>query len=203
LNAIDRLTQSSLHVPLTEEDYRWAADVLAVDVPSVKAIREVESPKGGFFPDGRATILYERHIMTRRLRLLGIDPTPYIKADPSIVNESTGGYLGGTAEYTRLDKAKQINAQAAQESCSWGAYQIMGMHWKVLGYTNVDSFVKAMSSSERGQLEVFVNFIKVDTGMLKALRKKDWADFASRYNGKDYAKNKYDQKLSTAYAKYS
>lgn len=204
LTELNRLTaQTTTRSPLTEEDYKWAANLLGVDVASVKAVREVESPRGGFLPDGRVTILYERHIMNRRLKALGINTERYIAADPNIVNESTGGYIGGASEYTRLDKAKLINAAVAQESCSWGAYQIMGLHWKVLGYTSVDDFVKTMAQSERGQLEVFVKFIKVDPGMTRALRNKDWADFASRYNGKDYAKNKYDEKLSTAYAKYS
>lgn len=203
IRKIDSKIMASANGPLKESDYLWAAVELNADIAAVKAVREVESPRGGFLPDGRPTILYERHIMARRLELLGINPAPFIKVDPNIVNRSTGGYIGGSAEYNRLQKAKLINPQAAQESCSWGAYQIMGMHWKYLGYTSVDQFVTVMSSSERGQLEVFVNFIKNDKGLLKALRNKDWADFAYRYNGKEYAKNKYDQKLSTAYTKYS
>ena len=36
----------------------------------------------------------------------------------------------------------------------------------------------------------------------KALKDKDWSTFAKLYNGPEYAKNKYDSKLSSAYLKY-
>lgn len=188
---------------LTEADYVWAAQQLNVEVAAIKAVSEVESPKGAFLADGRPPILYERHIMRRRLLLRNIDPVPFIAKYPDLVNTATGGYLGGTKEYERLDRAITIDRDSALESCSWGAYQILGQHWKAIGYNNVSEFVTAMSTSARGQLEVFVRFIKIDPGLNKALRNKDWADFAARYNGPNYAINKYDAKLNTAYLKYS
>lgn len=36
--------------------------------------------------------------------------------------------------------------------------------------------------------------------MLQALKSKDWAEFAYRYNGEGYAANQYDIKLAEAYA---
>ena len=38
---------------------------------------------------------------------------------------------------------------------------------------------------------------------LQALRNKDWAGFALRYNGPEYAKFSYDKKMAAAYAKFS
>ncbi|MEE8298899.1 MAG: N-acetylmuramidase domain-containing protein [Thermodesulfobacteriota bacterium] len=38
--------------------------------------------------------------------------------------------------------------------------------------------------------------------MVKILKKRDWANFARRYNGPGYKKNKYDEKLERAYNKY-
>lgn len=188
---------------LTDADYTWAAGQLGTDIASIKTVSEVESPKGAFLSDGRPPILYERHVMVRRLKLRGIDPAPYINSVPDLVNTKSGGYTGGASEYDRLARAMKIEKDSALESCSWGAYQILGQHWKALGYSNVSEFVTAMSTSARGQLEVFVRFIKIDPGMNKALRNKDWADFASRYNGPNYIINKYDEKLNTAYRKYS
>jgi hypothetical protein len=39
--------------------------------------------------------------------------------------------------------------------------------------------------------------------MKKALQDRDWAAFAKAYNGKGYAKNKYDEKLAAAYKKFA
>lgn len=187
---------------LTEEDYAWAAAFLKDDVPSVKAVKEVEAPNGGFLKDGRVTILYERHVMYRQLYANGIDPDVWANKYPEIVNKKTGGYQGGAKEHDRLAQAKTIHLKSALESASWGAYQIMGFHWKSLGFSSVEEFVAAMSQSERKQLEVFVKFISNDPVLLKAIRNDDWPAFAKRYNGSNYAKNKYDVKLEAAFRKY-
>lgn len=187
---------------LTEEDYIWAAEFLKDDVPSVKAVREVEAPMGGFLPDGRVTILYERHIMYRRLKANGMNPDFFTSTYSDIVNVKPGGYLGKAAEYTRLAKAQKIHIASALESCSWGAYQIMGFHWKLLGFESVHAMVAKMEESERGQLECFVKFIKANPPLLKAIREDDWATFARYYNGTDYKKNNYDVKLEAAFKKY-
>lgn len=187
---------------LTEDDFKWAAEFLADDVPSIKAVREVEAPQGGFLQDGRVTILYERHVMYRQLTANGINPDPYVTKYPDIVNKKTGGYLGKTAEYKRLDRAKTIHEVSALESCSWGAYQIMGYHWKLLGFKDVYEFLAKMESSERGQLECFVRFIKANPVLLKAIRQDDWTTFARYYNGSNYRANKYDDKLKAAFNKH-
>ncbi len=187
---------------LTEEDYIWAAEFLKDDVPSIKAVREVEAPMGGFLPDGRVTILYERHIMYRQLKANGMNPDLYTSTQPDIVNTKPGGYLGKAAEYTRLAKAEQIHTESALESCSWGAYQIMGFHWKLLGFDSVHAMVAKMKESERGQLECFVKFIKANPPLLKAIREDDWPTFARWYNGKNYKVNNYDVKLEAAFKKY-
>lgn len=187
---------------LTEEDYAWAADFLKDDIPSVKAVKEVEAPNGGFLKDGRVTILFERHVMYRRLSVNGLNPDNYTAKYPDVVNKKTGGYLGGAKEYTRLDIAKSIDVTSALESASWGAYQIMGYHWKALGFPSVEAFVNAMQTSERKQLEAFVKFIQIDPVLLKAIRDDDWVTFARRYNGANYAKNSYDTKLAAAFKKY-
>lgn len=187
---------------LTEADYQWAADFLQDDVPSVKAVREVEAPMGGFLADGRVTILYERHVMYRRLYTNGLDPDQAAAKYPDLVNKKTGGYLGKAAEYNRLDGAIKIHEVSALESCSWGAYQIMGYHWKLLGFNSVHEFVDKMKESERGQLECFVKFIKANPALLKAIREDDWESFARYYNGANYRKNNYDVKLTAAFKKF-
>lgn len=191
------------HKYLTAADLVWAAGQLKCDVAAIRAVNEVESKGSGFLVDGRPVILYERHIMARVLKDHGVDATPYLTSQPGLVNKTAGGYAGGAKEYDRLAKAKQICEDAALESASWGAYQIMGYHWALLGYASVQAFVADMYDSERKQLEAFVKFILSQAVLLKAIRAKDWVTFARYYNGADYAKNQYDSKLATAYKKYA
>ena len=94
---------------------------------------------------------------------------------PQLVNKTSGGYSGGTRENYRLTLAKQIDAQAAIESASWGLFQIMGFHWQMLGYQSAGQFEQQMSENEDNQL----------------------------YNGPAYKKNNYDEKLKAAYDTYS
>lgn len=49
----------------TAEGIALAAKRLGVDVPTVRAVAEVESNGVGFLPDGRPKILFERHIFSR------------------------------------------------------------------------------------------------------------------------------------------
>ncbi|CAJ7945563.1 peptidoglycan binding domain-containing protein [Burkholderia pseudomallei] len=188
---------------LTDADLQRAADRLQVDIAAVRAVNEVESKGAGFLPDGRPVILYERHIMYRQLAAAGLDADVLAAKYPALVNPKRGGYVGDAAEYARLASASQISATCALEATSWGAFQIMGFHWKALGYPNVFAFVEAMKVSEAEQLEAFVRFVLADKVMLAALRGKKWAKFAELYNGKAYAEHLYDVKLERAFDRYS
>ncbi|HJW26427.1 MAG TPA: N-acetylmuramidase family protein [Rhodocyclaceae bacterium] len=188
---------------LTQAALEKAASRLGVQVAAVMSVNEVESLGQGFLDDGRPVILYERHVMAERLEARGIDPAPWIERYPALINSKRGGYAGGAAEYARLASAKSINQEAALESCSWGQFQIMGYHWKDLGYDSIEAFVDAMQRSENDQLEAFTRFIEADPALLKALKGRKWADFARIYNGSAYKENLYDVKLARAYERHS
>jgi hypothetical protein len=182
---------------LTEIDYKQAASLLGVEPACVKAVTKVESRGSGFLPSGEPVILFERHWMYKLLKAKGVNPPVSDVCDPK-----AGGYLGGAKEHERLAKAVLIDRECALQSASWGLFQIMGFHWKSLGYGSVQQFVNAQYASEAKQLDTFVRFIKINPGMLKALKAKDWATFARLYNGPAYAKNNYDVKLAQAYASF-
>ena len=183
---------------LTDIDYRNAAALLGVETACVKAVTKVESRGSGFLPSGAPVILFERHWMYKLLKAkLGHEP-----ALSDVVDPKAGGYKGGAAEHTRLEKAVAIDRECALQSCSWGLFQIMGFHWKALGYGSVQQFVNAQYASEAKQLDTFVRFLKINPSMLAALKVKDWAKFAKLYNGPAYAKNNYDTKLAEAYASF-
>lgn len=187
-------------------DYKKASQDLGVEEAAVKAVASVESSGTGFIRDVSGNmvpkILFERHIMFRRLR----DFTPIKSKEmaakyPDIVNEKSGGYKGGLGEHERLQKAVLIDRNTALESASWGEFQIMGYHWKALGLSSVQELVNK-AYTEQGQLDLFVRFIKANPLIHKALKEKNWANFARGYNGPSYVINSYDTKMKEAYERF-
>nr|WP_256363551.1 N-acetylmuramidase family protein [Rhodanobacter sp. C03] len=168
----------------------------------MNAVIEVESPSGGFLPDGRVIILFERHVFWEQLVAAGIDPST-VNLPESILSQQRGGYIGGAAEYARLAQAAAIHQEAAYAACSWGRFQIMGYHAISLGYTNAVAMAAVFAKGEAVHLAAFVSFVQLDADLLKALRARKWATFAKIYNGPAYTANLYDTKLASAYARYS
>lgn len=189
---------------LTIEDYERAAGVLGVEVAVIKAITEVEAPKGGFLKGtDRPTILFEGHKFWERLEAHGIDPELYQEGNEDVLYPTwtREHYKGGIREHLRLEKASKIHLPAALESASWGKFQVMGFNWKSLGYASIQTFVNKMYEGEGAHLEAFVRYVKFN-GLAEYLRTHDWAGFARRYNGKGYKANAYDTKLAATYEKY-
>ena len=189
---------------LSETDIERAAARLGVPLASIKAVNTVESNGRGFLDDGRPVILYERHVAHRLMSEIGADAEALAARFPNVINRARGGYVGGAAEWSRLATARQVLDQhfgIPEESCSWGQFQIMGYHWKALGYTSVQEFVNAMYSGEEAQLDAFVRFILLTPALVDALRASDWAKVARLYNGPDYKKNNYDAKLNQEFIK--
>jgi hypothetical protein len=56
-----------------------------------------------------------------------------------------------------------------------------------------------MMENDARHLEAFVAFVGANRAMRKALQDKDWAGFASRYNGPGYRDNDYDNQMRAAY----
>lgn len=198
---------------LKNADLVKASERLDVPLASIYAVNEVESNGRGFLDNGKPAILFERHIMYRRLAMPRYDGDDAAQlqqhadqlatSNPALVNPRAGGYAGGTAEHQRLANARLIDDTTALESTSWGAFQIMGYHWQRLGYTCVQAFVEAMGAGESQQLEAFVRFIETDPALHKALKAKKWITFAELYNGPDYKRNLYDIKLQRAFERHA
>jgi len=173
-----------------------AAQKLGCEAAAVRAVIDVES-NGGFLPDGRPKILFERHYFSR------LTNGRFNGSHPGISNSQWGGYgAGGAHQYDRLAEAVALDRDAALRSASWGLFQIMGDHCNALGFANADAFVSAMVSGEAAQLDAFVSFVKVN-GLADELIRHDWAGFARRYNGPAFKANRYDSKLAAAYALHS
>lgn len=182
---------------LSDDDYAAAAKELDVEVAMIKAVAHVESPRGPFDPMGRPEILFERHYFHR------FTSGKYDQTNSDISMASSGGYGKFSAQYGKLERAYALDRDAALRSASWGRFQIMGNNYKAAGFTSAATFALAMTRSEAEHLKAFINFVKADPGMLDALRRKDWAGFAKRYNGPSYAKYEYDTKIAEAYEELS
>nr|WP_238337401.1 N-acetylmuramidase domain-containing protein [Muribaculum gordoncarteri] len=59
--------------------------------------------------------------------------------------------------YERLKSALSIDSIAAIEGTFWGMFQIGGFNWKKCGTESPVDFARRMSTSEKEQLELFVN----------------------------------------------
>lgn len=185
----------------TRADIIAAAARINVAPAQIKALSDVESPKGGFNPDGTPKILFERHKYWQALtqRNWITKRNEMFISHPDVCNKSSGGY-NVRPQYEKLEIAATLNWDAAHESASWGFGQVMGFNWKMLGYDSVRDFIEKMYTSEGAQLDAMCRYIKA-TGLDAALRRKDWAAFAKGYNGKDYQRNDYDKKMASAYAR--
>lgn len=182
-----------------ESDYQLAAAKIGVDVPTIKAIAEVESNGVTHWPGGQVPILFEAHWFGK---LTGY---AYNLSHPDIScntwEEARRLYVGGPAEYNRLTKAKAINTEAALQSASWGAFQVMGFNWRKLGYSSVQDFVSSVQTSD-GQLDAFIRYIETDPSQPANLRAKNWRPFVRFYNG-DGQVEEYTAKIAEAYEKWA
>ncbi|MHC0445289.1 N-acetylmuramidase domain-containing protein [Flavobacterium sp. 3-218] len=195
---------------LSEQDLIDFSNQFNLELAVVKAVNEVESNGKGFLIDGRPKILFEGHIFWRELEKRNIDPNAYANANTQDVlfeNYTKKHYVGGTAEYARLEKARNLGqdkriADAANSSASWGLFQIMGFNAISIGYKSIDEYVEKMNQNEGEHLKAFGMFLEKNN-LIGLLRSKNWASFALKYNGPAYKTNKYDEKLARAYAKYA
>lgn len=178
---------------LNDDDFNTAAIKLECLPAAIKTVAEVEAAGDGFLRSGEPKILFERHIFSK------LTKRKFDGTYPSVSNRTPGGYKGGQAEHSRLDQAAALDREAALKSASWGKFQILGQNFQQAGFKTLQEFINAMYHSEQQQLHAFVQFIKADRRLLKAIRNGDWQLFASVYNGPAYAKNKYDKKMEAAF----
>lgn len=127
---------------------------------------------------------------------------PAIKAIISV--ESSGKFYATRFEQHIYNKA--INGRYGvgdprKLSTSYGAFQIMGFNYKLAGFSSVEEMVSRMNDPQ-AQIEAFANYIKNRPAVHRALQRHDWQTFARIYNGPGYAKNNYDNKISTAFNKF-
>jgi hypothetical protein len=183
--------------PLTSDGIGAACDAIGIEPAAMWAIVSVETSGCGFLPDRRPKILFERHIFSR------LTGGQFDADDPDVSQPSPGGYgLSGGHQYDRLAAAIMLDRASALRSASWGLGQIMGENFDAAGFGDVESMVAAMVAAEDNQLRAMASFIKRN-GLDQPLRDRNWAAFARRYNGPNYAANNYDGLLQHFFERYA
>lgn len=180
-----------------------AAQKYQVPVAALLAVIQVES--GGKIYASVAgrnepLIRFEGHYFYKRVADLARDEA----VRKGLANPKAGAVKnpnGQAARWALIDRAAKIDKQAAYESTSWGIGQVMGAHWKWLGYSSVLDLVNTARRGVDGQIELMVRYID-KAELLPALRSRRWAAFARGYNGPAYKKQGYHTKLAEAYSSW-
>jgi len=184
------------------EDIPRIANNIKLKVSIVKAFLQVESNGKPFDAKNRPTVLYEPHLAYRFT-------SGEIRAE--LMSEGLAYVKWGTKPYPKTmdDRYKQIDlctkiagAEVAADSSSWGGPQICGFNARSCGYIDGVSMVRAFAADEENQMAAMGSFILNNATLYNALKRLDFATAAECYNGAAYRKNKYDEKLESAYLEF-
>jgi len=175
------------------------ANTNAIDPNYLKALSEVEGSGIGFSDyTGRMLVQFEPEWMKKFLGK-GAGKTGLW------INNGVGDQ---TVEWKAFENACLSGKEAAMKSTSIGMMQVMGFHYKRLGFDSVEEMWNYADESEAHQLNLGILFIKTNPVLYKAVKEKDSATVAYYYNGAGYIafakKHKvlpYDKRIDNAYKK--
>lgn len=179
---------------VTEADIQRLADRLGATPKQLRAVSTVESGGSAYDKEGRPKILFERH------KFHQLTNGKY--SVTSFSNPNGGGY--NESSWLKLTMAAGKDVDAAFASTSWGKFQVLGMHWRSLGYPSPLEMAYTTVTGEAAHYEMLARYIE-HFGLQQALRQlstdpKDNELFARLYNGPKYKNFAYDQKLAKAMA---
>jgi len=172
---------------ITELEYDQLSKEFGIPKVNIKKIVIVESGGQGFAKDtGKIIIQFEPSWFKRK--------SPYTPSG----KWSQNGVERQTKEWEAFNDAFKKNQNAAMESTSVGLMQVMGFHWKQLGFKSVGEMWDYAKKSEVNQLRLGLLFIRTNKKMFNAIVTGDWNTFAYYYNGAQYKKFDYANRLEKA-----
>lgn len=175
---------------ITENEYKNLAKEFGIAISKIKAIDEVESSGEGFDPvTGKIKIQFEPGYYKKISRLFS-GLWSLNKVDVQ------------SKEWLAFNDAFKKNPKAAMESTSLGRMQVMGYHWKRLGFKSVNQMWDFAKDSETNQLWLGLKFIETDRRIFEAVQQWNTKMVAYYYNGKNYWIKCYDKKLTSAEIKH-
>ena len=183
---------------VSPDEIRALAKRLGCTERQIKAVAKVESAGAGWDKSGLLTCLFERHYLFRRIKV----------AVPFLSNPTPGGYTidadgdGINDSWEKLaDATMRWPMNIALECASFGRFQVMGAHWKALGYESVIEMVYGQTRTEAAQFEVFARYIEANhlVGALRAVdgNPANCTPLARGYNGK--GQKGYDGRIAQAF----
>ena len=190
---IEPTSIEDIEIDETKDIYDEVADNIDIEPELLKSFIKVET-NGNNLLNGRCIIRWETHIFKRR--------TGY-----TINVHGKRGYITDECqnnEWEAFTRARDLLCQGryskdAYESASWGIGQIMGFHYKRLGFESPAEMSEWIAKSEENGIRSIGMFIKSHAKLLQACKDLDFTKIAYYYNGKYYYRNKYDVKMKNEY----
>lgn len=160
---------------ITEQDIRELAKNAGIEYAMFRAFLAVETGGRGFDPrTGKIMIQFEPIWFRRQ--------APYAPSGAWSLNKVEVQ----SREWVAFNDAFAKDPDAAMEATSWGMPQIMGFHWKRLGYQSVGGMVDDFKKGEYFQVLALIRFIRTDSKLYAAMKRKDFHTISSIYNGRYY-----------------
>lgn len=161
-----------------------------IDPVVLEAIIAIESGGRALGEDGSPIIRFEAHIFEQQLgddvafaARFRYGSPPWTGQQVFINGEWRDIHTGNQErEWEAYALAERLNPEAAANSVSVGAAQIMGFNHGRIGYPSAQAMLRAFDS---GPVQVigFLNFLLSDPTLWAAVRGKDWRTTARLYNG--------------------
>lgn len=197
--AILHTFRNTMAPAITNEAIEGYAARLRGTSRQLRAVAKVEGGGAGWDNTGLLKCLWERHYLWKRIRF----------AIPFLSDPKPGGYTmdadgdGICDSWEKLADAAMQFGELAFECASFGKFQVMGAHWKALGYPSVLDMVWQLSRDEKAHYELLARYIEKN-GLVQAFRQIDGIPanaraFARMYNGAGYAAGRYHEKIAAAW----
>lgn len=173
-----------------------------IEWQALMAFMATESGGSGFDPKtGKIIIQFEPAVFSRLSKIARSEMNNAIWDENRVDVQSK--------EWEAFNDAYKTNPILAMESTSIGLPQIMGFHWKRLGYASVGAMWDDFKVGELNQVKGLIKFIETDSNLASALVNKDWDTVAKLYNGKGYkelatklGREPYDATMKRMHDKY-
>jgi hypothetical protein len=177
---------------LIQEQIKYLASANSYEYAALKAVINVESNGHGFSTTTGKIIIQFEPVWFKRT---------YYQWKTGLAGHTwqSNGVRNQTLEWKAFNDAFSLNKEAAMQSTSIGMMQVMGFHYKLLGFKNAGEMWNYAKENEANQVELGIRFIKKNPKLSEALASKDWPTFAFHYNGAGYKEFNYDKRLATAY----
>lgn len=171
---------------LEMKDFRRAGEEHGIDPWKLHGWLDTESSRGGFDEFGHAIMVPECQEFSKRTAHFYDNTDPDLSfahwVHPARVKSGHPYTLDNTGRWDVLVRQAVLSFDAALESASWGAFQIMGWQFEKLNFDDAHELVSAIYQGERGHLDLAIRLLVAEDGF-EALLSDDWLTAARIWNG--------------------